>query len=218
MNLSPEQLEQKSVTEILRHAITKSTRGRLMELQGYYEGKHDILNRTMADPSKPNNKLVNNLAAYITDTVIGYFMGSPIVYSADGEENDVYVETLKDIFDYNNEQDENAELAKEQSIKGVGYELLYIDEDAKIRITNLPAENVIYIETSEVEPKPAMAIRMYDMEQVGADIKTYYYEVYTENEAITYRADSNNNMVSFTEIDRQEHYFGEVPIIQYQNN
>ena len=217
MEINPDQLKQKSITEILRHAISKSPRARLSRLRDYYEGRQDILERRMYDPTKPNNKLVNNLAAYITDTVTGYFMGSPIVYSADGEENDGYVETLKDIFDFNNEQDENAELAKGQSIAGVDYELLYLDEDANIRFTELPAENIIYIETSEVEPKPAMAARMYEIEEPGVDGKTYYYEVYTETESITYKADDNNR-VSFTEVDRQPHYFGEVPIIQYCNN
>ena len=217
MEINPDQLKQKSITEILRHAISKSPRARLANLRDYYEGRHGILERRMYDPTKPNNKLVNNLAAYITDTVTGYFMGSPIVYAADGEENDGYVEVLKDIFDFNNEQDENAELAKGQSIAGVDYELLYLDEDAKIRFTELPAENIIYIETSEVEPKPAMAARMYEIEEPGVDGKTYYYEVYTESEAITYKADDSNR-VSFTEVDRQPHYFGEVPIIQYCNN
>jgi len=217
LRVNPEHLETKSITDILRHAVRKHPRGRLMELQDYYEGTHRILTRTMNDPVKPNNKLVNNLAAYITDTVTGYFMGKPIVYSPDGDENEEYVETLKDIFDRNNEQDNNSELAKEQSIKGVAYELLYIDEEAQVRMIDLPAENVIYIETNEVDPAPAMAVRMYEVEDPGVDIKMHYYEVYTTDEIITYKSDKDNT-VSFSEIDRREHYFGEVPIIQYTNN
>jgi SPP1 family phage portal protein len=217
VRISPEQLETKGMTEILRHAVRKHPRGRLVELQNYYEGTHDILSRQMYDSTKPNNKLVNNLAAYITDTVTGYFMGMPVVYSADGDEEDKYVEALTDIFDYNNEQDHNAELAKGQSVKGVGYELLYIDEEAKVRIIDVPAENVIYIETNEVEPEPVMAVRTYEEEEYGTDAKTNYYEVYTDSEIIVYKTDEIEGN-TFIEIARQEHYFGEVPVIQYQNN
>ena len=56
----------------------KDSRNR--EKYKYYLGKHNILNRTMEDESKPNNKIVNPYAHYITDIMTGYFMGEPVKY------------------------------------------------------------------------------------------------------------------------------------------
>lgn len=66
-------------------------------LEGYYEGDHDILRHRKKDSTAPNNRLVNNMAKYITDTATGYFIGKPVVYSS---QNDAYLEALQDIFDY----------------------------------------------------------------------------------------------------------------------
>ena len=71
--------------------------------------------RQKKDSTAPNNRLVNNMAKYITDTATGYFIGKPVVYSS---QNDAYLEALQDIFDYNDEQDENMELANGASING----------------------------------------------------------------------------------------------------
>lgn len=125
-------------------------------LEGYYEGDHDILRHTKKDSTAPNNRLVNNMAKYITDTATGYFIGKPVVYSS---QNDAYLEALQDIFDYNDEQDENMELAKGASINGDCFEMLYMDEDAQIRFTKVPPDGCIYIcETGYNTPMAAIRI------------------------------------------------------------
>jgi SPP1 family phage portal protein len=73
---------------------------RYKHLQAYYEGRHDILNKTVSDESKPNNKLVNDYPGYIVDLITGYFMGKPVAYSSKSG-NDAYLQALQDIFDYN---------------------------------------------------------------------------------------------------------------------
>lgn len=125
-------------------------------LEGYYEGDHDILRHRKKDSTAPNNRLVNNMAKYITDTATGYFIGKPVVYSS---QNDAYLAALQDIFDYNDEQDENMELAKGASINGDCFEMLYLDEDAQIRFTKVPPDGCIYIcETGYNTPMAAIRI------------------------------------------------------------
>ena len=70
------------------------------------------------------------MAKYITDTATSYFVGQPVVYNS---QDDAYLQTVQDIFDYNDEQDHNMELAKQCSICGSCFEMLYLDEDAQIR-------------------------------------------------------------------------------------
>jgi SPP1 family phage portal protein len=225
IKVDPDQIRETSEELTLQYLISKHllNRSRLEKLQDYYEGRHDILYRKMWDASKPNNKIVNNLAAFISDTIVGYFMGSPVTYSANTDEDNAYLEALTDIFDDNDEQDLNAELAKGQSVQGVDYELLYTDEQAAIRQAELPAENVIYVESDDVAAEPLLAVRVYEVDDItkgGVSItdKKYYYDVYTDTEIVTYEALKQSDKVSLREIAREEHYFGEVPIIAYKNN
>ena len=97
---------------------------RLEKLMRYYETKNDILQRQMADATKPNNKIANAYANNITSTLVGYFMGEPVSYAA---QDDSLLKELNLLFEYNDEADENAELAKNASIFGVAYELLYME-------------------------------------------------------------------------------------------
>ena len=39
----------------------------------------------MKDASKPNNKIANAYASYITDTQVGYFIGEPISYTSNDD-------------------------------------------------------------------------------------------------------------------------------------
>ena len=70
---------------------------RLNKLYEYYIGKHAIKQRTMADPTKPNNKVANPYATYITDLGTGYFMGEPVSYNSEEEQ---FLEEIKSIYNY----------------------------------------------------------------------------------------------------------------------
>ena len=217
LKIDPEQLQSVELKRILQYLIEKHSPARASKLQAYYEGEHDILSRQMIDPTKPNNKIVNNLAAYITDTVTGYFLGKPVSYSANKDEFESYVDALMDIFDYNDEQDHNAELGKSQSIKGCAFELLYTDEEARICFAEIPRENMIYVETDDVAAEPALAVRIYEVDDI-LNGKRYFYDVYTDTEIITYEMTTEDQVKSLVQRGRREHYFGGVPVVAYPNN
>ena len=88
-----------------RHMLVDE--GKYRHLQEYYLGDHIILHSHKAHSASPNNRIVCNVAKYITDTATGYFLGQPVVY---GCPHDQYLAQLQDIMDYNDEQDHNAEL------------------------------------------------------------------------------------------------------------
>ena len=58
---------------------------RLKKLADYYNDNNEIKRRLMKDPSKPNNKIANAYASYITDTLVGYFIGEPVSYTSNDE-------------------------------------------------------------------------------------------------------------------------------------
>ena len=165
----------------------------------------------MKDKSKPNNKIANAYASYITDTLVGYFIGEPISYTSN---DDVLLQDLSMIFEYNDEADENAELAKNASIYGVAYEMLYLsEEDKMIRFKALNPKEIIPIFDKTVEQNLMAVIRYYDDYNV-VDDKTYtLVEVIDGAMVRRYKMDN-----SFLLLEEYPHYFGMVPVAIYKNN
>lgn len=173
-------------------------------------GDHDILRYTKKDKAVPNNRLVNNMPRYITDTAVGYFLGKPVTYSS---QDDAFLQALQDIFDYNDEQDENTELAKTASIDGSCFEMLYMDEDAMIRFVKVaPGSCVMIYETGYSTPMAALRF-IHSKDRDGNPIKKVEFWTSTE---CWYFISLHGGPLELTDI--VEHYWQDVPFIEYINN
>ena len=184
---------------------------RLQKLENYYNANNEIKNRVMKDVSKPNNKIANAYASYITDTLVGYFIGEPITYTSN---DDVLLQDLNMMFEYNDEADENAELAKNASIYGVAYEMLYLsEEDKMIRFKALNPKEVIPIFDKTIEQNLLAVIRYYD-DYDYVENKTFtIVEVIDSVKVRRLRLDN-----TFTQLDEYQHYFSMVPVAIFKNN
>ena len=185
---------------------------RLIKLKDYYLNKPDILKRVQADPTKPNNKVVHPYSQYITDTLCGYFMGEPVTYSG----SEAGIDELKLVLEYNDEQNENMELAKNCSIYGRAWELMYIDSDGSIRFTNIDTKEIIPIYGETIKDELVAVIRFYDEYNIIKDAMETIVEVYTDKEVISYKASTTLDTLQL--IDSQPHFFGCVPFVEYRNN
>jgi SPP1 family phage portal protein len=180
---------------------------RYQKLYDYYVGKHKILNRKLPDPTKPNNHLVTSYPSVIVDTVVGYFASKPLSYlSASNNEN--FLNDLKRIFFINNEEDTNAEITKNFSIFGKTYELQYIDEQGNLRFQHY-SPLTMYVE-KDTRGHIKFAVRHWT-EEVGKE-KVLKVEVYDHEGIYNYTGDN------FILEGSREHYFGETPVVIYQNN
>ena len=184
---------------------------RFEKLQGYYEGRTDILDRRRKDATKPNNKIVSGYPSYIVDVIQGMFVGNPITYSSSEPD---YLTRIQEIFDLNDEQDENSEIAKMLGIKGLAYEIVYMDEDSNVRFNEVDADNIIPIYNTLINPEMTGAIRVYERKDPFGNADVKVAEVYTSDRIIRFE----NNGNGYREVERREHYFGEVPIIEFTNN
>lgn len=185
---------------------------RLSKLERYYRGNNDITMRTFQDSSKPNNKIANPFGSYITDTMTGYFLGEEISYTATDNK---LLEELTNIFTYTDEADVNAELAKNASIFGVAYELMYMDEDAAIRFVPLDVKGAIPIFADTVNEELLYVIRYYAIEDVISDKKTTKVEVYSKDDVAYYTSSDKSGFIPGGVLP---HEFEQVPVNIYKNN
>lgn len=189
----------------------KAEVARRENLMNYYLGKSAILRKLYDDPSKPCNRIINPYASYITDIATSYFVGNPIQYrSVDTAFEDVY----RGICFYNDEAAENVALAKNASICGESYELLWIDADGNVRFKALEPLHCIPIYDDTLEEELLYFIRYYDDEDIESGNKTTFIEVYTKNEIRHYKHTVGH--IEF--INAVPHSFKAVPIVIYRNN
>lgn len=190
---------------------------RLQKLYNYYVGKHDILNRKLPDPTKPNNKIVTMYPKTIVDTVVGYFAAHPLSYISKSN-NEKFLSDLRLINYLNNEEDTNAEIVKSFSIFGKCYELHYTDKNGNIRY-NYYSPLEMYVEMDSRD-NVHFGLRHWDEKQ---DENTKIIKVEAYDHEGMYRFISTDNGDTFTldtseEDYQKEHFYGENPIVVYYNN
>lgn len=191
---------------ITRHA--KESTSRYKELQDAYETDFPIFHEPKKPEWKPDNRIAVNFAKYIVDTMNGYFIGNPIKITVDGGEEAIekYVEFLDQ---YNDQDDNNAELAKICSIYGKGYEMYYNDEDGNV--------GIIYLDPTE-------AFMIYDDSVLKRE--RYFVRLYRDEDNVLHGSVSDQEKVRWFTIkgkivwneQEQLHYFNGVPATEYREN
>lgn len=182
-------------------------------LNNYYDGKHEILNRVFDNENIPNNKIVCNHAQYISDMATGYVFGIPILYTGEGSEE------INNIFTEIDEDSHNNELALDISILGVGYELLYMnnEEVPYPELAIISPLNSFLVVDNTVKEKPMFGVSYNARLDIDNQIKGYDVNVYTDKEVIHYFFVDLNSKAP-TEENREPHYFNGIPLIEYKNN
>jgi SPP1 family phage portal protein len=201
--------------ELLVKMLTKSQadRARYKKLEDYYLGKNIILKRVMADSNKPNNKIADPFASYITDTLCGYFVGEPITYNSLDEEA---LDALNQTLIYNDTADVDMELARTVSIYGRAYELHYIDADGANRFSLVKPIDMDIVRDDSLENDILYAIRKVPQYDILTDKTTYKIELYNAETVKVYTTNETMSAVNF--VSEEPHYYGMVPVVEYINN
>lgn len=184
-------------------------------LQEYYEGKAKINDRSK-DEYKANNKLSLDYPSYIVDILLGMFVGKPVNYTV-AEENREIMAAIQDVFDVNDEQDENTEIAKMAGIKGRAYEIVYLDEEGQIKFNEVEPENIVMIYDNRIKPEPLHCLYVRDdvsVDNLDSDKKDKLITVYSKDSIRDYL--SKGGDISL--VDEQANLFGEIPVIEFLNN
>ena len=205
---------------IQKHSTEKA---RLNKLLRYYKNENDkITNREYKNKNKPQNRLSHPYCQYITNTAVGYFLGKPVTYST---EDNKLLESLTDIFRYNDEADNNTTLAKMASMYGYAYEIMYIDKWAKPRFKAVDPAELIVCYDNTLEENIILAIRYYN-EEVGEDEVITRLEIYTkpiqnEQGQVVGNGKLIKGILKDDAVTLQEEldcYFDDIPVNVYINN
>lgn len=187
-------------------------RRRFNKAQRYYEVKNDIYSRKMSD-LKENNKIAHGFARYITNMATAYFIGKPIRYSVDDE---AYQKALDDVLNKNYINMLNYEVSKEASKKGIGFLLLYVNEEGKLKIKKCSAEEIIPVFSTSLGEYLECAVRLSEEYDIDGKFLKESADVY-DKERI-YHYERTNRASDFEFISDEMHLLSDVPVIVIKNN
>lgn len=198
-------------TEIIR-LVRKHRQfaGRLIMLDKYYRGEHKILND---EKKRGKNPLVCNHAKDISDTASAYFIGNPVTYNTD-KDIAFLLEKLADAGADEVDGDNGIDL----SIFGLAYEYIYAKEDmAELAIKNLSPINTFMVKDDSIEEKELFSVYYHlrkddTVESTGKMIAT----VCTKSYQYVFNLDCTAETAE--EMEKREHFFGAVPVVEYLNN
>lgn len=181
---------------------------RLQKLWDAYMTDYPIFHEKEKPAWKPDNRIAVNFAKYIVDTMNGFFLGNPIKISVDGEADNIkkYVEFLDQ---YNDQDDNNAELSKLCSIFGNGYEMYYVDPIGNVGITYL---------------SPIDGFMIYDDSVLQRE--RYFVRLYIDDDQVLHGSVADDENVRWFTIkgklvwdeDEKKHGFEGVPATEYVEN
>lgn len=177
------------------------------KLQDAYNTDYDIFRLPEKPKWKPDNRIAVNFAKYIVDTLNGFFIGIPIKVDAEDEAVSDYVNYLDQ---YNDQDDNNAELSKTCLIYGRGYEMYFVDEEGEIGITYLTPVNAFMIYDESILQRPMYFVRTYK------DTKNILHGSISDSHIIRYF--DVNPSLKFREDEDKVHGFDGVPAVEYVAN
>lgn len=171
-----------------------------------YTSDHEILHDPAKPKYKPDNRVVVNFPKYIVDTMNGFFIGNPIKIIAEDEAVADYVEYLDR---YNDQDDNNAELAKICSIYGKGHEMYYTDEESELCITYLDPKEAFMIFDESIIERPLFFVRRY-VDREGFE----YGSISDETSVRNFKVTGGLRWLD----EWTPHYFPGVPATEYVEN
>lgn len=186
---------------------SKEVNSRFKKLLDAYMSDHDILHAPEKPKYKPDNRIVVNFPKYIVDTMNGFFIGNPVKTVADEDKVDEFVEYLDQ---YNDQDDNNAELSKLCSIFGKAYEMYFTDEEAELCITYLSPIEAFMIFDDSILERPLYFVRRYK------DRKNNEYGSISNKYGVRYFKVTGG--LKWLDDDWQPHYFPDVPATEYVEN
>lgn len=206
------QLDAKSIIKLIKYH-QENLLPKYEKMENYYNGNHEsIMNRTMEDELKPNNKIINNFPQYIVDTAQGFFLGKPVSYNYNDDA--ISEETYSNILKRNNEPSHNAAISLSMGKYGEAFELLYQDEDSNTRFTEISPKEFLPIYDTKLNGGIGLGLRYYEVTNPLNTKKVIKVELYWKDRTEYYTLTNNNLLLNET----SPNYFDNVRIVHYKNN
>lgn len=199
--------EQQLTPELLFKMLNKfnlNVAPRLNKYKNYYDGIQAISRKQYEDASKPCNRACTNFAKNITDSYCGYLAsGGFISYTSDED-----IEDIMEVLNYNDYQCEDSEFLLNALIYGVSHELMYYDEEAKLRFRLINPQNSFGVFDDSLSNDLLYFVRWYKANEWDNNTK-YNLDVYDDTNIYHYTMSGSFGTPEYVGVDA--HNLGQCP-------
>ena len=159
-----------------------SVEPQLKKYKNYYDGIQAILNKQYKDADKSCSHTVINYCKNIADSYCGYLATpSYISYRSDKDITDIM-----DVLKYNDYQTEDSDFLLDALVYGIGYELMYTDNEGKTRFKLINPTTCFGICDDSLSEDLMYFVRMYPVnEWDNSDV--YHVDVYSSSDVKHYK-------------------------------
>lgn len=199
--------DQELTIELLNKMISKfntDIKPTMEKYKKYYDGVHNILNKSYSDETKPCNKVITNYCKNIADSYCGY-LASPGFISYSSNED---ITEVMEILRYNDYQAEDADLLLSALVHGSAAELMYTDLMGKVRFKMINPLSCFGIYDNSLTNDLLYFVRMYEADEWD-NTDLYNVDVYGEWTVKHYTMSGNNGYLTF--VNEEYHYFNQCP-------
>lgn len=211
--------------EVLRYLLDKAQRqvGRFRMLEDYYLGNHPALRGKKGEGEV---RVAVNYAKYVVDMALGYYLSEAVKYDSNeiaraGAQRGGKIDLswLLYWYDFQNIAEVDLELGRGMGIFGECIELCYASSEQRPRprSTWLFPGNAVLVCDDSVEHRKLFGM-VWERRESLTGQQYYTMTVYTDRTIRHYRSADVKNIAFYPEGEVQEHWFGEVPMILYENN
>jgi len=194
-------------------------------LNEYAKGNNPIIINRRLPPDTPQNRISISYGRRMINLVTGYMFKPGLIQYAC--EDETYLDSLMEVFKYNEEPLETEQIGRQVSTHGVAYELFFNEslEDVTMydgtiapdslmpRFVKIPVNSTIPIYNYDIIPTLTHFIRFYSMDET----ETEYIEVYDATTKRMYTRSKEGN-AGLSLINEEAHGFKVPPLIVYENN
>lgn len=204
-------LDKKDILHLIHKHISYSQK--LYTNKRYFDGEHAILDRTKR-AGVPNTKLVCNHASDIVTTATSYFGGNSISYKSDSD-----ISILADAFEYASVDDIDGDNIQDLSVYGLAYEYVYVKEGETQPVSKtLSPLNTFMVLDDTIEENELFAVYYYKRKDDTDKTSTRYVATVLTKNCKYILSILNNSEYQIMDESPEQHFFGDIPIIEYQNN
>jgi len=190
---------------------------RLSILASYASGHNEGISKKppRLEENKADHRARHNFAGFISIFNTGYLFGVPVKVSTSEEKEQKAIDSFNKL----NDIDElNSDLGYDCSRFGRAYELHYRNENDENRVALSSAFDTFVIYDPTVEHNPIAAVRLlrtYNKTETRVSV-----DLYTADKIYHFKECGINQIKLTYDIDEdvEEHFYGEVPIIEWYNN
>lgn len=195
-----------------------------------YNGKlREIYKKKKYKAEKVNNKLCHNFTKTLIDSFDGYFLGQRVSFTTKDQDLNLLINNiLKD----SNFLRSLPSIVHNTSIYGSTYLYVYINENKKLKVLNIPRQNVIIEKDSDNKTKSAIVLfEEQDFLTEKLKFKVLYITlnyIYTfeynatdsNDDIINFSTDKNSMKASslvFIPEETVENPFNKIPVVEFLN-